>query len=94
MKILAITGLLLMLLGACAAGDGSWVNPGLMTDQEIIAYNQDKRIWDQIVCSRGFGVRSHIKKRTCGTLSELNRRASATGEQLNTISFGTPQIYH
>ena len=93
MKILTITGLLLVLLGACAADDGSWVNPNMMTDQEIIAYNQDKRIWDQIMCTRGFGVRSHIKKRTCGTLSELNRRAAATGEQLNIISFGTPQIY-
>ena len=94
MKIPAITGLLLVLLGACATDDASWVNPNLMTDQEIIAYNQSRRIWDQIVCTRGFGIRSHIKKRTCGTLSDLNRRAAATGEQLNIVSFGTPQIYH
>ena len=30
MKIPAITGLLLALLGTCAADDGSWVNPSLM----------------------------------------------------------------
>ena len=94
MNKLAISALLLALLGACAATDETRVNPNLMTDEEIIAYNKTQdRIWDQIHCAREFSTRSHIKKRYCGTLSQINRRAASTGEQLNIISFGTPQIY-
>ena len=95
MKSLAFFALLLLVLISCAATDDLRVNPNLMTDEEIIAYNQSQdRIWDHIVCAREFRVQSHIKKRYCGTLSELNRRASATGEQLNIISFGGgPLIY-
>ena len=94
MKIIACIGLLLTLLGGCAANEDSRVNPNTMTDEQIIAYNKTQRIWDQIYCTRKITVRSHIKKRNCATLSQLNRRAAATGEQLNIISFGTPQIYH
>ena len=94
MKYIALVTLFLALLSACVANDDSRVNPNLMTDEEIIAYNQTQRIWDQIHCTREVRTNSRIKKRYCATLSELNRRASATGEQMNIISFGTPQIYH
>ncbi len=94
MKNIGFTCILLALLAACAANDDSRINPNLMTDEEIIAYNETQdRIWDQIHCTREFKIQSHLKKRYCGTLSQLNRRAASTGEQLNIISFGGPQIY-
>lgn len=95
MKSLTHSALLLLVITSCSITDGPRVNPNLMSDEEIIAYNKTQdRIWDHIVCTREFRIQSHIKKRYCGTLSELNRRASATGEQLNIISFGSgPLIY-
>ena len=94
MKSLMLVTMAFLVLVACTAADDSRINPNLMTDEEIIAYNQSQdRIWDHIVCAREFRVQSHIKKRYCGTMSELNRRASATGEQLNIITFGGSLIY-
>ena len=93
-SLLPKASLLVFVLSSCATPDSSTINPNLMTDEEIIAYNKTQdRIWDHIVCTREIRVQSHIKKRYCGTLSQLNRRASATGEQLNIISFGGDLIY-
>ena len=93
-SLMTKTPLLLLMLNSCIASDSSTVNPNLMTDEEIIAYNKTQdRIWDHIVCAREIRIQSHIKKRYCGTLSELNRRASISGEQLNIISFGGDLIY-
>lgn len=94
MKSSILVSLVMPMLLACTVSDDSGINPNLMTDEEIIAYNANQdRIWDHIVCAREFRVQSHIKKRYCGTMSELNRRASANGEQLNIISFGGSLIY-
>ena len=93
-SLLPKAALLVFVLSSCATPDSSTINPNLMTDEEIIAYNKTQdRIWDHIVCTREIRVQSHIKKRYCGTLSQLNRRASTTGEQLNIISFGGDLIY-
>ncbi|MDA1370684.1 MAG: hypothetical protein O2971_07985 [Proteobacteria bacterium] len=95
MQKIWLTGLLCTLIAGCAASNDTRVNPSLMSDEQIIAYNRtQERIWDQIHCVREMRTRSHIKKRYCATLSQLNRRMSTTGEQLNIISFGTPQIWH
>lgn len=90
---IAVVAALAVLLAACAANDDGRLNFNLMTDEEIIAYNQTQRIWDQVHCTRESDTKSRIKKRYCATLSQLNRRASQTGEQMNIISFGTPQIF-
>lgn len=95
MQKFAFASLLVIVLASCAANDDSRINPSLMTDEQIVAYNRTQdRIWDQIHCVRETHTRSHIKKRYCATLSELNQRMRDTGEQLNIISFGTPQIWH
>jgi|TARA_B100000315_G_scaffold245229_1_gene270874 hypothetical protein len=88
-------GVLMATLFSCASNGSETFNFNRMSDQEIIAYNRTQdRIWDQIFCVREVRTESRIKKRYCATLSQLNRRMATTGEQLNIISFGTPQIWH
>ena len=95
MKNLPFVVLLLVLLTACATDDGSRLNPNMMSDEEIVAYNAVQlRVWTEILCIREVSIRSRIRKRHCSTVSEWNERGVSAGEQLNIISFGTPQIFH
>lgn len=94
MKNLPFAVFLLALLTACATDDGSRLNPNMMSDEEIVAYNAVQvRVWTEIICIREVSIRSRIRKRHCSTVSEWNERGVSAGEQLNIISFGTPQIF-
>lgn len=82
-------------LVACTATDGDSLNFNLMSDEEIVAYNDiQERIWTEVICIRQVTIRSRIRKRHCMTASQWNKRGISSAEQLNIISFGTPQIFH
>ncbi|MEQ8956230.1 MAG: hypothetical protein RL120_19030 [Gammaproteobacteria bacterium] len=82
----------LLLLAACATSEDT-LHPNSMSYEEILAYNETQdRVWDQIYCVYERRVDSHIRKRHCATLAEL-QQGSMTAEQLNNINFGTPALF-
>ncbi|MBT3530082.1 MAG: hypothetical protein HOF74_03355 [Gammaproteobacteria bacterium] len=95
-KRLLISFLALMVVSACTAtASESGMNFNLMSDEEILAYNATQdRVWDEVLCIREVRIQSRIKKRHCATASNWNKRGISSAEQLNIISFGTPQIFH
>ena len=91
MKLL-ISCSMLVLIAGCAASEDT-LHPNSMSYEEILAYNETQdNVWDQIYCVRERKVDSHIRKRQCATLAELQQR-TMTAEQLNNINFGTPALF-
>ncbi|GIT23102.1 MAG: hypothetical protein CM1200mP40_27840 [Gammaproteobacteria bacterium] len=64
-SLLPKASLLVFVLSSCATPDSSTINPNLMTDEEIIAYNKTQdRIWDQLFVPERFEFKVTLKNDT------------------------------
>ncbi len=86
MRKLLLLSIVLIGVG-CANSEQSRLNPNLMTDEEIFAYNRTQaNSADHIVCVERSSLGSRLERRECASWSEMNRRMRASGEQLNVVN--------
>lgn len=59
-----------------------------MSEEELFAYNDSAEFWDQVYCMEDIRIGSHIRKRTCATLRELQDYNSNQVGYLFTVNSG------
>ena len=86
----------LVILAACLALAACQVPGGIynnMSDEEIAAHNMSVEFWDQVYCVSEVRIGSHIRKRHCETLWEMQDGFNHGASQVNTLSFGSASIF-
>ena len=82
--------LLTIILNACSSA----TVPGdfeRMSTAELMAYNRTVEFMDQVYCVDEIRTGSHIRRRHCETLHQINERLSKSASAINII--GTAQLY-
>ncbi len=88
MKALALAGMSIILLSACATPQPRFEQ---MSEDELIAYNESVPFEQQVYCRQEVQVGSHIRKRVCvtvqdmlwGTIRSLNTPSSSSSIPYN-----------
>ena len=62
-----------------------------MSFPELVAYNRTVEPLDQVYCVEEIRVGSHIRRRYCDTLIEIQERLARSASAINVL--GTAQIY-
>ena len=83
-KFLAVTTLL-----ALASCSTTVIPIERMSEEELFAYNKSVDFWDQVYCTNDIRTGSHIRKRVCATLRELQDYNSNQAGVLFTASSGS-----
>lgn len=60
-----------------------------MTELELLAYNDSVAFWDQVYCTNDIRTGSHIRKRTCLTLRQLQDYNQTQIGRLYSLSAGS-----
>lgn len=68
MKKIILTVTTILALASC---NSSVIPIERMSEQELFAYNSSVDFWDQVYCTNDIRTGSHIRKRVCATLNEL-----------------------
>ncbi|GJM12355.1 MAG: hypothetical protein DHS20C12_07580 [Pseudohongiella sp.] len=72
-------------LSACASNPNE-INFERMDPLELMAYNQSVDFWDQVYCSDEIRAGSHIRRRYCETLIEIQERLNKAVSEVNVLS--------
>ena len=77
-----------VVLAACA---NQPVNFASMSEGELLAYNRDKPVMDQIYCEdRQARTGSHIRRKECRTVQDWVYHNFRTQQAIQTMSVGRP----
>ena len=74
------------LLTACSSS--APLNFERMSLSELVTYNRTVEPMDQIYCTEEFRVGSHIRRRRCETLIEIQERVANSASAINVIGTG------
>lgn len=81
-----LTGLIaLSLLTACSSGQKRFE---YMTDAELLAYNRELPLTEQVICERRPHTSSRIRKKICKTVREIATEKTEAYRQLEVINVG------
>ena len=88
MKKLAIITVLGTIIAACATPPTNFAG---MSEAELLAYNRDKPVMDQIYCEdRKQRTGSHIRRTECRTVEDWVEHNFRTQQTIQTMAVGRP----
>lgn len=73
-------------LTACTAVENPQRDFERMNSAELLAYNRTVDFWDQIYCVSEVRAGSHIKRRHCSTLYEIQTQVDRSASEVNVLS--------
>ena len=68
MKKIILVVTTILALASCSA---TVIPMERMSEEELLAYNNSVDFWDKVYCTNDIRTGSHIRKRVCATLGEL-----------------------
>lgn len=77
--------LLFSLLGLTACSSNN-INFERMERDELVAYNRSVDFWDQVYCVDEIRAGSHIRRRHCNTLLEIQNQVDRSASAVNVLS--------
>ncbi|MFP6838178.1 MAG: hypothetical protein VB962_01140 [Pseudohongiellaceae bacterium] len=89
MKMISLLSVALFFLVSC---NSAAMNFNVMTDEEILAYNQTVGQWEQVYCEERASVRSRVPRRRCRTLLQMHQQDVGNVDAINAVSSGKPII--
>ena len=82
-----IATLSLLSLAACTSSEGAFHR---MSEEELAAYNATVAGIDQIYCVEEVRAGSHIRRRFCASVGEINQALENQASNLDVINYGPP----
>lgn len=73
------------LLGLVACNSNR-INFERMERDELVAYNRSVDFWDQVYCVDEIRAGSHIRRRHCNTLLEIQNQVDRSASAVNVLS--------
>lgn len=64
-----------------------------LSDEQIGQYNSTVGTWDQVYCVSEVRVGSHIRKRHCATILEMQGQGDRSAAIINALNYGSSGIF-